>query len=385
MITRECFVNLTEDNQLYEIYAKLKGGGGEGWQRPSDWLPLPDMSSTEGISGLYAVWNTDSNFLAFTISGAYDVDWGDGNSASYASGATAEHIYDWNDLSPSTLTTRGYRQAIVTITPASGDSITSINLSVKHSTVGLVSEAASGWLDVEVNTPSCTSTRLFYFTNPFSNVIHRMLEQATIHAWGGTDFINMFRGCTSLQSVPLFNTSSGINFSFMFQDCLSLQSVPLFNTSSGINFAGMFSGCVSLQSVPLFNTSSGTDFNNIFSGCINLQSVPLFNTSSGINCNFMFNACSSLQSVPSFNMSAATTLVAMFSNTKSLAKVEATGIKVNVNFFNCSLSAAALNEIYTNLADLTALPTQTITVTNNYGTAGDNPTIATAKNWTVTG
>jgi ApbE superfamily uncharacterized protein (UPF0280 family) len=99
----------------------------------------------------------------------------------------------------------------------------------------------------------------------------------------------------------------------------------------------------------------------------------------------MFNACSSLQSVPSFNMSAATTLVAMFSNTKSLAKVEATGIKVNVNFFNCSLSAAALNEIYTNLADLTALPTQTITVTNNYGTAGDNPTIATAKNWTVTG
>ena len=84
-------------------------------------------------------------------------------------------------------------------------------------------------------------------------------------------------------------------------------------------------------------------------------------------------------------MTAGITFTTMFSNAQSIARVEATGIKVNVNFANCSLSAAALNEIYTNLADLTALPTQTITVTGNYGTSGDNPTIATAKNWTVTG
>jgi hypothetical protein len=383
MITRECFVNLTEDNQLYEIYAKLKGGGGggEGWQRPSDWLPLPDMSSTEGISGLYAVWNTDSNFLAFTISGAYDVDWGDGNSASYASGATAEHIYDWNDLSPSTLTTRGYRQAIVTITPASGDAITSIDLNVQHSTVGLVSGAATGWLDVEVNAPSCISNSLF----AGNNVVHHRLEQATIYAWGGTNFISMFNGCSALQSVPLFNTSSGINFTSMFSGCRLLQSVPLFNTSSGIDFTSMFVNCSALQSVPLFNTSSGTNFTTMFANCSILQSVPSFNTSSGLSFQAMFSGCRSLQSVPLLNMTAGTILTNMFSNTQSIARVEATGINVSVNFSNCSLSAAALNEIYTNLADLTALPTKTIIVTGNYGTAGDNPTIATAKNWTVTG
>jgi hypothetical protein len=60
-------------------------------------------------------------------------------------------------------------------------------------------------------------------------------------------------------------------------------------------------------------------------------------------------------------------------------------MKVSVSFANCKLSAADLNEIYTNLADLTGLTGQTITVTGNYGTAGDDPTIATAKNWTVTG
>lgn len=84
-------------------------------------------------------------------------------------------------------------------------------------------------------------------------------------------------------------------------------------------------------------------------------------------------------------MTAGITANTMFSTAQSIARVEATGIKVNVSFSNCSLSAAALNEIYTNLADLTALPSRTITVTGNYGTAGDNPTIATAKNWTVTG
>ena len=45
--------------------------------------------------------------------------------------------------------------------------------------------------------------------------------------------------------------------------------------------------------------------------------------------------------------------------------------------------AAALNEIYANLSANGA--GKTITVTGNYGTASDDPSIATAKGWTVTG
>jgi hypothetical protein len=52
------------------------------------------------------------------------------------------------------------------------------------------------------------------------------------------------------------------------------------------------------------------------------------------------------------------------------------------SILNCKLSAAALNSYYTALPTVTG---QTLTVTGNWGTATDNPAIATAKGWAVTG
>jgi hypothetical protein len=46
-----------------------------------------------------------------------------------------------------------------------------------------------------------------------------------------------------------------------------------------------------------------------------------------------------------------------------------------------NLGPDALDEIYTSLPTVSG---QTITVTSNWGTASDDPTIATAKGWTVT-
>ena len=46
------------------------------------------------------------------------------------------------------------------------------------------------------------------------------------------------------------------------------------------------------------------------------------------------------------------------------------------------MSNTELNAMYTALPTVTG---QTVTVTGNYGTASDNPAIATAKGWTVTG
>jgi hypothetical protein len=72
----------------------------------------------------------------------------------------------------------------------------------------------------------------------------------------------------------------------------------------------------------------------------------------------------------------------MFRNCNSLARIEASDFRFTFTVANCKLSAAALDEIYTNLPTVTG---QTITVSGNYGIAGDDPTIATAKGWTVTG
>lgn len=72
----------------------------------------------------------------------------------------------------------------------------------------------------------------------------------------------------------------------------------------------------------------------------------------------------------------------MFNGCSSLSNIDITNMKVSFSVGNCKLSADRLNEIYSNLATVTG---QTITVTGNYGTATDNPAIATAKGWTVTG
>jgi hypothetical protein len=83
------------------------------------------------------------------------------------------------------------------------------------------------------------------------------------------------------------------------------------------------------------------------------------------------------------SFSALTTLTTTFNNCRSLTSCTVTGMKVNVDFTNCRLSTAALNQIYTNLAPVATA--RTITVTGNYGNVADDTSIATAKNWTVTG
>ena len=65
---------------------------------------------------------------------------------------------------------------------------------------------------------------------------------------------SMFRGCTSLNSLPdisKWNTRNVNNMSFMFYNCLSLKSLPdisKWNTSNVNNMNWMFSGCESLYS-----------------------------------------------------------------------------------------------------------------------------------------
>ena len=199
-----------------------------------------------------------------------------------------------------------------------------------------------------------------------------------------TDMSLMFNACSSLQTVPLFNTASVTSMSNMFSSISSLQTVPLFNTASVTNMSFMFSGCNSLQTVPLFNTASVTNMSTMFQNCNILQTVPLFNTASVTNMSTMFSGCNSLTAIPALVTTAVTTgnFNNMFQTCNSLARIEAKDFKFTFSVASCKLSATALDEIYTNLPTVVG---QTITVTGNYGTATDNPAIATAKGWTVTG
>jgi len=83
-----------------------------------------------------------------------------------------------------------------------------------------------------------------------------------------------------------------------------------------------------------------------------------------------------------FNTAKVTDMSYMFNNCYALSSIKMINIKESFSILNCSLDAAALNELYTNLSTVTG---KTITVTGNPGVTGDNPAIATAKGWTVTG
>ncbi len=380
------------------------------WVRHADWLPLPTVTETDQkFVGLHAVY-PDANFVALSAAGGYTVDWGDGVVENFASGTVAQHEYNYDtyDVGGNTLCSRGYKQAVVTVTPQAGQNLTALNLHQRHS--ALTVQYSSGFLDIALASASLTDLRIGVQTPGSSTQTIRFadLERVNIvrssvanfsYLFSGcyslqavvsisTDVVSnvnmssMFSSCSSLTSVPVFNTDSVTNMSSMFAYCSSLTSVPLFNTSAVTNMSYMFSSCSSLTSVPLFNTDSVTNMSYMFAYCSSLTSVPLFNTDSVTNMSSMFSNCSSLTSVPLFNTDSVTNMSYMFGNCYSLSKVSMTGMKVSFSVANCKLSAARLNEIYSNLATVTG---QTITVTGNYGTATDDPTIATAKGWTVTG
>jgi hypothetical protein len=104
---------------------------------------------------------------------------------------------------------------------------------------------------------------------------------------GTTDFYRGFRDCTSLTSLPLFDTSLVTRATEMFYSNSSLTSLPLFDLSSCVTMNGFVQLCSSLTSVPLFDLSSATILNDSFrqSG---LTSCPTFDLSSMTNGQSMF-------------------------------------------------------------------------------------------------
>jgi hypothetical protein len=446
----------TTTGKLYLGSIFLSGGStpSTGYQRPGDWLTLPTVNATDQVFyGLYAVFDHESNFITVSATDAYTVDWGDGTTENYASGVTAYRNYDYNAAAlDGTLTTGGYKQALVTITPQAGQTLSNINLSVKHNQAGLVNSTSSQWLDIRLamnNTGTVTMYNTSWrhcfleqfewvgsnsqttfsnmfnscyslqsipllntslgtnFSSMFSNCYflqsiplldtssgtsfdtmfgncYSLQSIPLLNTSLGTTFSQMFIRCYSLQGIPLLNTSLGTSFSSMFYDCRSLQSIPLLNTSSGTNFSSTFYNCYSLQSIPLLDTSSGTGFTSMFGNCYSLQSIPQLDTSKGISFSSMFLSCYSLQSIPQLDTSSGTSFSNMFLSCNSLANVDAIfPNNQSISFASCALGPNALNEIYTNLPVASGTPT--ITVTGNWGTTGDDPTIATAKGWTVVG
>jgi surface protein len=363
------------------------------WIRPANWLPLPPMTAGDQMfAGLLAIYppgitagepgstgpSASSNFVAFSMAGcSYTVDWGNGATQSYAAGATAQYQFLYEGISASTTITddvslSGCRQTVITAYPTvAGTTFSGMNFGGVYSQAGytfLSSTALSSWLDMRVAGSTINS-----FTLRGSRLGPRTLRQfewvgnsaitngkdmfAGLYnlksfkvspSWSAniTEFQAMFSTCSSLQTVPLFDTSKGTTFGSMFSTCSSLQTVPLFNTANGTKFTLTFFGCKSLLTVPLFNTQNATTMNSMFSGCSSLQTVPLFNTQNVTDFTSMFNSCASLQTVPLFNTANGTTFFNMFNGCTSLQTVP---------LFNTQ-NVATMNSMFSGCSSLQTVP-----------------------------
>lgn len=338
------------------------------WVRPASWPTLPDISGQQKIVGVYAVENTDSNFvavLAATSVGTYTVDWGDGTtSTGITSNTQAQKQYTYSSLSgyPEW---NGYRLVIITITPNTGN-LTSISLQRKHTQANLQNNMIVNWLELDANIPNASSfavgggttvslailqsvkIRSSIITNNAStmfrgcykleNVIltgiqnpsncsqmffdcHSLKYGPELNTANCSNFDNMFANCFSLQSIPKYNTSNGTSFNTMFGNCKQLQAIPLIDTAKGLYFSSMFSGCNSLITIPLLNTAAGLSFFSMFLNCNSLITIPAINTGNGTNFSGMFSTCGSLKSIPLLNTSKGTDFSSMFVNDVSLIAV----------------------------------------------------------------
>jgi surface protein len=400
-----------------DLYIKASSSS-EEWQRPSDWLPMPTgiTSVNQTFVGLHAVIENSDNYVAFlftTSAGQYRVDWGDGTVTLHNSNTIAQYQYNFATISNSTLTSRGYKQCMITVTVVSGNLLT-CNFQQRFLTSPAQNQAYStGFLDCILSMPNASSGASI--TLGGTTVRHTYVERFDIKTIGNvtscanlfnsfyalktlplfdtsnvTSMVSMFSNCSALQSLPLFNTINATNTSSMFNNCLSLNFIPMFNTINTTNMMSMFNGCFSLIIVPLFNTSNVTVMTFMFSNCTNIQTIPLFNTSNVTSMFNIFHSCQSLNSIPALSTASITTTSGSdFGNfaisSNSLNRIQMVFART-VSISNCQLSRDALVEIFNNLVNRSATTSATITITGNWGVTALSAAdllIATNKNWVV--
>ena len=327
------------------------------WVRPTEWLAFPTIpEGTQRVHMLVAVLDGQANPFAMQNRGAYRVDWGDGAGwVNYADNVKAEKDLAWADYAANPLTAEGWRQALITVEP-NGGNLTTFSLNVRHSAWSVSYE--TGLLDILISGPNITTFAITGSNLTFSRWCQRV----------------KFQGTTSITSfaVEAFSTMTGLVTVEGTRWALSL-------TSLGV----VFRRCYSLRKIEMQFAASLTGACQPFVECFSLREVPLFNLSACTNTTSMFQYCNALRVCHLTNLGNVTTTTNMFNGTGNLEHVTLGGITRGFSVANNRLDAAALDALYTSLG--TAAGAQTITVTGNPGTATDNPSIATAKGWTVAG
>jgi hypothetical protein len=309
---------------------------GTEWIRPSEWLPLPNLSGiTQAIVGLVAILpgftsghtgiTSNSNFLAIRARPAYIVDWGDGTTGAFADLATASKQYNYYSLPDGNLTSEGYKQVIIQITPQSPNNLTYVDFNVKAVITGvtLPNGTPQNYLEIKIKGPNLNNSSApganskypllknlefigpTQLTNTSISGNFNNLENVGGSEWtrNRTSNSTLFVQCNSIKNIPLLETKNATSMLQMTNSCFALKYFPPIDTTKVTNFNSTFFNNYSLEFMPYIDTSLSTEFLQMHTSNHCLRKIPEYNTASGVTMNSMFTNCYSLLELPLLNTS----------------------------------------------------------------------------------
>lgn len=243
-----------------------------------------------------------------------------------------------------------------------------------------------------------------------------------------------FNSCFSLRSVTLPATMNAVtNAATCFGNCLSLTSVTMPTSMSACNtFDGTFQQCAALTTLtfPAIISAATTTFGNAISFCSNLKTVtfPTTRSTSLASLNTLAYGCGQLTTMNNVNLFGSTTATPLVDGTSLgwiLSKITSlsfscpfskleiygnntssipialnslrltntstgqwTGTSPQIYLQFTSLSTAALNTLFADIAAQGNVVSKTIDITGTTGAAGlslANRQVLTTRGWTITG
>lgn len=332
--------------------SEITGGGGgipypplviPTWNRPADWLTMPTITSTENkVAILVAVFPNGGqpNKVALSIDTiGFTVDWGDGDVTTHSGSTYAEHTYDFTDSAlDGTLTTLGYKQAMIIMTPTTGgQNIPNIRFNQKY-TGAPAGTIGSNYLDILVSAPACTYAAL---GNSSPSVKHFWLERFRFLSANLNDINGFFYlACPAMCVCEMPRITSSLNATNMFAQCYNLIQVAL-DCSTFTFTSNMFANCYSLVYAGLTSTANATYTTNMFQNCYSLKKVDGINLQSSVNCAGMFQGCGSLITIDILGNNTTTSWNGgnLFNNCSVLKEIKGLNLsKANTlgsAFYNC--------------------------------------------------
>jgi surface protein len=337
-----------------------------GYQHPSDWVTVPAMGSTEVAYFVVAVDDVSHNKVNITFdthvsNDTFDVDWGDGTTSTnvlHSAGGTV-HDYDYSTLS-ATVTSEGFKTALITVTPSSGNTGTFRTLDISKG--GLTDREfwrVSNFLEVHCNLPD-----IEHFYQASNSTKHRRMRYINVKSYdvsevhigsymSSLEFVDLpwqptsdtittvaqaFAFCHNLKRAPYFDTSGVTDASEMFINCGSLNDIPDYDMSSATDTELMFAGCESLEAIPNLKLGSVTTMSQFADGATSLKVVPQLDTSTVTNMNKAFKD-TAITEFPNLNVGLVTNFQSTWENSKikTLPELNFTTSQANFayTFKNC--------------------------------------------------